>query len=61
MRLLDRLDKRTQLAIMKSIPEIVRQDYNKPAEMVSGGGQHVLDVQSQNVCVITIKSIFVLT
>lgn len=37
MRLLDRLDKRTQLAIMKSIPEIVRQDYNKPAELELNG------------------------
>lgn len=37
MRLLDRRDKRTKLAIMRNVPEVVRQDYYRPAELELNG------------------------
>lgn len=37
MQLLDRLDKRTQMALMKSVPTLIRQDYYQPAELELDG------------------------
>lgn len=51
MQLLDRLDKRTKMALLDKIPELIHQDYYHPAVFdltENVGGQHALVALNPN-------------